>query len=125
MLHAKVKAIAFSCSTDKKIFQSVVPICWWERFFANLAMNHMAQKSRLRTHANKLVARGASLAHEIDGFGHEQIEGRSTCCARTTSGYAAASPPSVNITSRRGMWIAMLPLPSRRRRDFMFAEARR
>ena len=75
MLHAKVKAIAFSCSTDKKIFQSVVPICWWERFFANLAMNHMAQKSRLRTHANKLVARRASRAHEIDSFGHDQIKG--------------------------------------------------
>ena len=73
MFHVKVNAIAFS--SDKKIFQNVLSICWWERFFADLAMNHMAQKSRLRTHANKLVARRASRAHEIDGFGHDQIKG--------------------------------------------------
>ena len=73
MFHAKVNAIAFS--SDKKIFQNVLSICWWERFFADLAMDHMAQKSRLRTHANKLVARRASRTHEIDRFGHDQIKG--------------------------------------------------
>jgi hypothetical protein len=76
VFHAKVNAIAFSCSTDKKIFQNVLSICWWERFFADLAMDHMAQKSRLRKHANKLVARRASRTHEIDSFGHDHHQSR-------------------------------------------------
>jgi hypothetical protein len=69
VFHVKVNAIAFS--SDKKIFQNVLSICWWERFFADLAMDHMAQKSRLCTHANKLVARRASRTHEIGRFGHD------------------------------------------------------
>ena len=35
------------------------------------------------------------------------------CCARAASGHATATPPSVNMNSRRRMWIAMRP--SRRR----------
>ena len=31
------------------------------------------------------------------------------CCARAASGHAAAAPPSVNMNSRRRMWIAMRP----------------
>jgi hypothetical protein len=34
-----------------------------------------------------------------------------SCCARAASGHAAAAPPSVNMNSRRRMWIAMRPLP--------------
>jgi hypothetical protein len=36
---------------------------------------------------------------------------RSGCCARAASGHAAAAPHSVNMNSRRRMWIAMRPLP--------------
>ena len=54
MFHVKVNAIAFS--SDKKIFQNVLSICWWERFFADLAMNQAVMTFRLRAHAHKLVA---------------------------------------------------------------------
>jgi hypothetical protein len=38
VLHTKVDVFAFSSSIDKKIFQNVLPICWWERFFADSAI---------------------------------------------------------------------------------------
>ena len=119
MFH-KVNAIAFSCSIDKKIFQNVLPICWWERLFADLAMNHMAQKSRLRTHANKLVARRASRAHEIDSFGHDQIEGLlpGTQCTSSTHHASlpvvATQPAMIEVGRRRR---GTLCPPKRRRRS--------
>jgi hypothetical protein len=40
----------------------------------------------------------------------DPITGIADCCARAASGHAAAAPPSVNMNSRRRMWIAMRPL---------------
>jgi hypothetical protein len=33
------------------------------------------------------------------------------CCARAASGHATAAPPSVNMNSRRRMWMALRFLP--------------
>ena len=59
--------------------------------------------AKRRTRARIRTVRGAA-EYPITGI-------RSACCARAASGHAAAAPPSVNMNSRRRMWIAMRPLP--------------
>jgi len=67
----KVDAVMLSCFVYKKIFQNVLTVCRRERFFADSAMNQVARKFAVRTHTNKLVARCASRADEIDSFSHD------------------------------------------------------
>src|SRR5262245_43896720 len=71
VVHMKVDAVVLFYFVYKKIFQHVLPVCWGERFFTDSAMDQTARKFAVRTHANKLVARCASRAHEIDSFSHD------------------------------------------------------
>src|SRR5262245_23628573 len=71
VLHPQVKTVVFLCPVNKEIFQSVRPIGWWQRFFADLAIKQVARYFRLRAYANEVVARGASRAHEIGSFSHD------------------------------------------------------
>ena len=52
VVHTKVSAVVLFCFIDKKILQSVLPVCWGERFFADSAMNQAARKFGIRTHTN-------------------------------------------------------------------------
>src|SRR5262245_10449413 len=51
------------------------------------------------------------MERSIDKLLRNPITGIAACCERAASGHAAAAPPSVNMNSRRRMWIAMRPLP--------------